>query len=115
MTITKLGEDIENGGIIELGFDERKSHVEVIGATGIGKTTFLTSLFYQDILQGKAGAYFDPDGDALHALLRRLPKDKLDKIFWFDPNNKKFPAMNILYCSDSRNPDKVTSSAEFAM
>src|SRR5438876_384167 len=114
MTVTKLGKD-ESGNIVELGFEERKSHIEVIGSTGVGKTTLLTGIFLQDIIQGKSGAYSDPDGDALHAILRRLPNDKLGKVFWFDPNNNKFPPINLLYCPDVNDAGEVTASASFAM
>jgi type IV secretory pathway VirB4 component len=53
MTVTKLGKDIENSGIAELGTDARTSHTEVIGATRSGKTTLLKSIFWQDIMQGR--------------------------------------------------------------
>lgn len=117
MTETRLGKDLEgSSGVISLGYEERKSHIECIGRTGSGKTTFLTNVFIQDIIQGKGGAYFDPDGDAVHAILNRLPdKGSIDtkrqNIFWLDPNDDNFPGINPLFCEDITNPKQVTNVA----
>lgn len=113
MTHTNIGRDIDTSKMVQIDVDGRTSHIEVIGSTGVGKTTLMTGIFLQDIKQGKAGAYFDPDGDAVHAILKRTTKP--EKIYWFDPNTNKFPPINLLWCPDITDPAEVTASASFAM
>ena len=51
----------------------------------------------------------------MHDILRRIPKDKLEKVFWLDPNNGHFPRINPLYCEDITNPYKVNETASFCL
>lgn len=113
MTFTKLGRDVQTQQVVQVGFDERKSHIDIMGGTGTGKTTLLIDIALQDIHQEKAGAFFDPHGGAIRAILKRAKKT--DKLFWLDPNEENFPAMNLLYCSDMSDSQQVDASVSFAL
>jgi hypothetical protein len=53
------------GNETEIGttLDQRRKHTYIIGKTGTGKTTLLKSAIYQDMVNGKGLAVFDPHGD----------------------------------------------------
>lgn len=50
---------------IGLTLEQRQKHMYVIGKTGTGKTTLLTSAIYQDMLSGNGLAVLDPHGDMI--------------------------------------------------
>lgn len=76
---------------------ERQKHMYVIGKTGTGKTTLLTSMIYQDIVNGKGVAVFDPHGDMFQELLQVIPPERIDDVIVFDPSDRSFPVgLNIL-------------------
>lgn len=56
---------------------KRFHHAWVIGKTGQGKSTFLVNSAIQDILNGEGIAFIDPHGDAIDAIMRHVPPDRL--------------------------------------
>lgn len=101
---------------IGMTLDQRERHTYVIGKTGTGKTTLLTSSIYQDMLSGKGLAVLDPHGDMFQELLAIVPEDRRDDVVVFDPSDDQFPVgLNILdpgieFDNDDIRRDKITSS-----
>ena len=82
---------------IGLTLEQRQKHMYVIGKTGTGKTTLLTSAIYQDMLSGKGLAVFDPHGDMFQELLRIIPQSRRKDVIVFDPSDRDFPlGLNLL-------------------
>jgi hypothetical protein len=82
---------------IGLTLDQRQKHTYVIGKTGMGKTTLLTSAIYQDMLSGKGLAVFDPHGDMFQELLQLVPENRLEDVVVFDPSDRDWPiGLNLL-------------------
>ncbi len=52
---------------------QRFEHVAVLGATGVGKSTFLRQIAEQDIARGDGVLYIDPHGEDAEALIDRIP------------------------------------------
>ena len=48
----------------------RATHLQVVGASGTGKTKFLEHLIREDILAGNGFCLLDPTGNLYHDLLR---------------------------------------------
>ena len=72
-------------------------HTYVIGKTGTGKTTLLTSSIYQDMVSGKGIAVLDPHGDMFQELLSIVPEHRRNDVVVFDPSDRDFPiGLNIL-------------------
>lgn len=90
----------EHGGQqqpIGLTLEQRRMHAYVIGKTGTGKTTLLTSSIYQDMVSGKGLAVLDPHGDMFQELLSIVPKHRRKDVVVFDPSDRDFPiGLNIL-------------------
>ena len=75
---------------------DRRRHMYVIGQTGMGKSVFLENLAFQDMNDGRGFAFIDPHGDAVEALLKRVPKDRVDDVIYFDPADIEHPVgMNM--------------------
>jgi hypothetical protein len=109
----------QHGGenqLIGITLKQRQKHTYVIGKTGTGKTTLLTSSIYQDMLNGKGLAVLDPHGDMFQELLSIIPEHRQKDVVIFDPSDDEYPiGLNILdpgieFKSESVKRQKITSS-----
>ncbi len=81
---------------IYLGEKDRRRHMYVIGQTGMGKSVFLENIAFQDMCDGRGFAFIDPHGDAVEALLKRVPEERIDDVIYFDPADIEHPVgMNM--------------------
>ncbi|OGY79132.1 MAG: hypothetical protein A2550_01475, partial [Candidatus Jacksonbacteria bacterium RIFOXYD2_FULL_43_21] len=77
--------------------EDRRRHMYVIGKTGMGKTTMLENMVYQDILRGEGVAVIDPHGDLVDNIVNMIPPSRINDTIYFNPADKEFPvAFNIL-------------------
>lgn len=82
---------------IRLSVNDRRRHMYVIGASGMGKSVFLKNIAYQDMVEGKGFCFIDPHGDVTEELLSMVPEDRIDDVIYFDPSDMEFPiGMNML-------------------
>ena len=89
---------------IYLDDDNRRRHMYVIGQTGMGKSVFLENIAFQDMCDGRGFAFIDPHGDAVEALLQRVPEERIDDVIYFDPADIEHPVgMNMF---EYTNPDQ---------
>ncbi len=106
------GEDVPIG----IPLEQRRKHLYVIGKTGMGKTTLLTSAIYQDMVNGKGLAVLDPHGDMLQELLRIIPENRRKDVILFDPSDREWPiGINLLapridFASPEDAEEWITSS-----
>lgn len=89
---------------IYLSDDDRRRHMYVIGQTGMGKSVFLENIAFQDMCDGRGFAFIDPHGDAVEALLKRVPEERIDDVIYFDPADIEHPiGMNMFeYTSEDQ-------------
>jgi hypothetical protein len=84
---TMLGEGVELGRVrpAAMSLEARYRHLVMIGATGTGKTTLLTSMALNDIAAGHATVVIDPKGeDLVDGVLERLDPEHLDRVAVLD-------------------------------
>lgn len=78
---------------------DRWQHMYVVGQTGTGKTTLLTSMIEADMAAGKGLTVIDPHGDLFEDILRRVPADRVGDVVVLDPTDQNFPVgVNLLEC-----------------
>ncbi len=88
--------------------NDRRRHMYVIGQTGMGKSVFLENLAFQDMCDGKGFAFIDPHGDAVEALLKRVPQERLDDVIYFDPADIEHPVgMNMFEFASEDQKDFI--------
>ena len=93
---------------IYLDDKNRRRHMYVIGQTGMGKSVFLENLAFQDMCDGRGFAFIDPHGDAVEALLQRVPEERIDDVIYFDPSDIEHPVgMNMFEFSTPDQKDFI--------
>ena len=93
---------------IYLGENDRRRHMYVIGQTGMGKSVFLENLAFQDMCDGKGFAFIDPHGDAVEAILKRVPEERIDDVIYFDPADIEHPVgMNMFEYTNEDQKDFI--------
>ena len=93
---------------IYLADDDRRRHMYVIGQTGMGKSVFLENLAFQDMCDGRGFAFIDPHGDAVEAILQRVPEERIDDVIYFDPADIEHPVgMNMFEFSTPDQKDFI--------
>lgn len=98
-TGTYLGENIHIRNITSVFLDteSRLSHTLVLGATGTGKSTLVANMALSDINAGFGCAVFDPHGDLIDDILKRIPEHLKDDVILIDPSDIEFPiGFNLL-------------------
>lgn len=85
---------------------DRKRHIYILGKTGMGKTTLLGNMIYDDIHAGKGLAYIDPHGDMAEEILSFVPSWRINDVIYFNPTDGDFPiGFNLLeYRHPSQKP-----------
>jgi type IV secretory pathway TraG/TraD family ATPase VirD4 len=63
---------------------DRLSHMYVIGKTGVGKSTLLETLAWQDFEAGRGFALVDPHGDLAEHLAKRMQECNPERVIYLD-------------------------------
>jgi hypothetical protein len=72
---------------VRLSDRDRSRHVQILGATGAGKSTLMLDMLMQDIHRGAGLCLIDPHGDLFGQVLARLPRQRLDDVVVVDPSD----------------------------
>lgn len=64
---------------------DRRSHMYLLGRTGMGKSTVLETLIASDLAAGNGLALVDPHGDLAAKVRTRIPEDRVSHLIDFDP------------------------------
>jgi len=85
---------------VRIGTEALVSHLHVLGPTGRGKTTLLCNLYLEAAGLGLGAAYVEPKGDAIEAIVKRVPAERAEDVVLLDFGNELFPpALNLLACA----------------
>lgn len=96
---------------IRLALPDRRSHLTIIGKTGVGKSTLLLRLMQADIAAGRGVSFIDPHGQAADELLDLIPAHRIQDVAYFDPGDLEWPvAFNLLAETPPDKRHLVTSS-----
>lgn len=101
---------------IGITLEQRLKHMYIIGKTGMGKTTLLTSSIFQDMESGKGLAVFDPHGDMIQEVLRIIPENRRNDVIFFDPSDRQWPiglnllSPGIMFSNEEDGHDWIASS-----
>lgn len=87
-----LGMNEHHGSVypVSLSETDRLNHIHIIGATGTGKSTLLSSLMHQDINAGNGFVVIDPHGDLIDTVLSCIPLERKNDVLVIDPSDAKY-------------------------
>lgn len=75
---------------LALAYQDRDTHINIIGSTGMGKSTLMHHVVHQDIERGKGVALIDPHGDLFDRVLKAsIPPEREDDVVVFDLSSPK--------------------------
>lgn len=78
---------------------DRLRHTAIIGPTGVGKSTLMTSQVVQDMAAGRGVAVIDSkSGDLITEVLARVPEERRDDVVLIDPSriDQEVVGLNVL-------------------
>lgn len=109
---TYLGDNNHNGEVTPtyLDTESRLSHTVILGATGTGKSTLIANMALSDINAGYGTAVFDPHGDLINDVLKRIPNHRKDDVILIDPSDIEYPIGFNLLEAKSESEKIVLSS-----
>lgn len=64
---------------------DRRQHLYLIGKSGTGKSTLLETMIRQDIVNGFGVAVFDPHGDLIETIIRKIPDERKADVIHLNP------------------------------
>lgn len=115
MSYALLGRDGDNNKIEVLKSD-RLQHCYVLGISGYGKTTLLTSLILQDIKQQIGVAVIDPLGGLINSVLSYLPKERENDVVYLRLDSVETPfGLNLYECPDPTDTLAIERTADRVM
>lgn len=97
---------------IILGKEDLKKHVYIIGQTGTGKTTLLTTMILDSIRKGEGVCIIDPHGDLFNTLLGKIPAERVNDVVVFDPNDKEY-AVGLNFLEYNEDEQRYFIANEF--
>lgn len=95
---------------VTLNDEQRLRHTHIIGATGTGKSTFISNLFLEDVKHGNGCAIFDPHGDTIDEIMPHIPENRLKDVILFDPSDNEYSMGFNLLRADNETEKIVLSS-----
>lgn len=102
--ITFFGETNYRGERRRFGIrrQDRRSHMYVVGRTGMGKSTLLETLMASDVDAGNGFALLDPHGDLAVKVLERVRQTRATDLINFDPAVRPVPYNPLRVADPSR-------------
>lgn len=109
-----LGNNIYRGETkkVHIKQDDRRRHFYIIGKSGTGKTTILSTMLKQDLEAGNGLCLIDPHGDLAEGILPFIPRRRADDVILFDPGDLERPmGLNILEAKTKEQKEFVSQEA----
>ncbi|RMD59485.1 DUF87 domain-containing protein [Candidatus Parcubacteria bacterium] len=88
--------------------DDRRRHTYIIGKSGVGKSTLISNMAIQDVLNGEGVCVLDPHGDLVEDILLRIPPERAEDVIIFNPADTERPLALNLIEYDPKYPEQKT-------
>jgi hypothetical protein len=105
-----IGESVYRGERrpVRIAEEDRRRHLYLVGQTGTGKSTLITSLAAEDMAEGHGIAVIDPHGDLIERLLALVPPKRMNDVVVFDPSDLELPMGVNMIEYDRTKPEEKT-------
>lgn len=106
-----LGIDRNTGQQITVDDVSRCSGCYIIGTQGVGKSSLLESMIYQDIARNHAVIVLDPHGQLIDNIISRMEERQLWRVYLLDLTDEAYPfGFNIFACRDITDSRERTTT-----
>ncbi|MDO8496957.1 MAG: type IV secretion system DNA-binding domain-containing protein [bacterium] len=96
---------------VNIGYEDRRRHVYIIGKTGVGKSELLKEMIKQDIQAGHGVCVMDPHGDLIDDTVKYIPPERAEDVIYFDPSDTERPmGLNLLEAYTEEQKHFITSA-----
>lgn len=93
--------------------EDRLRHLYIIGKTGCGKTSMIKEMIIQDIRAGEGVCFIDPHGSDIEDIMKRIPKERIDDVVYFNPIDMDRPiGLNLLEYDPAKPMEKTLAVNE---
>jgi Type IV secretion-system coupling protein DNA-binding domain len=108
-----LGINNHNGTTnqVSLNDEARLRHTHIIGATGVGKSTLIANMMFEDINNGNGCTLIDPHGDIVEDILDRIPESRKNDVIVIDPADLEY-AIGFNLLSATTEAEKIVLSSD---
>ena len=106
-----IGRATDTSGIkrrITIGEMDLQRHYQIVGQTGTGKSTLLTSIILSAVRKGHGLTFFDPHGSTIDTILRSLPEEFADRIRVVRIGDTEHPVPMNIWNSDDPEKEERT-------
>ncbi len=103
-TTTTIGKYTQTDQEIIIDDVSRFSGCYVIGTQGVGKSSLLENMIYQDIDKNQAVIVLDPHGQLIENIVSRMGQKHLARTYLLDITDETYPfGFNIFACRDRKS------------
>ncbi len=96
---------------VNIGVEDRRRHIYIIGKTGVGKSVLLHDMAIQDIKAGNGVCVIDPHGDLIDDIIKYIPPERAEDVIYFDPSDVERPmGLNLLEAKTEDQKHFITTS-----
>lgn len=104
-------ESLNEDEVVVLHRPDRRRHVYVSGRTGMGKSTLLHNLIFEDIYAGCGVAVLDFPGTLLRDIVQTTPAKRRKDIVYLSCADREFPVpLNLLRTAGNTSEEEVFST-----
>jgi hypothetical protein len=112
--VTALGRD--GSGLVVVDDVLRQSGCYVLGVQGVGKSSLLEQMIYQDIYKGFSVIVLDPHGDLINHALAQMPEERLKDVSLLSIEDAAYPfGLNLFSSSEGANEIEQSQALDRVM
>jgi hypothetical protein len=102
-----LGQDVDTGAPITVSAQQLCSGSYVLGVQGVGKSSLLEQIACQLLEIDESLIVFDPHGQLIDNIIRRMPEKRLADTFHLDLKDRAYPfALNVFACANPEDEEE---------
>src|SRR3954468_3167908 len=102
-----LGQDVATGAPITVSTQQLCSGSYVLGVQGVGKSSLLEQIACQLLEQDESVIVFDPHGQLIDNIIRRMPESRLSDTFHLNLKDRAYPfALNVFACANPEDEEE---------
>jgi hypothetical protein len=102
-----IGRDVDTNTPITVTTQQLCSGTYVLGVQGVGKSSLLEQIACQLLEQDESVIVFDPHGQLIDNIIRRMPKGRLADTYHLDLKDREYPfALNVFACANPEDEEE---------